>query len=78
MVPTDRYLLLTGATGLLGRSLLRDLSAAGRRLAVLVRADRTNSAESRVDDLLADWQEVAGVMVAAPVVLEGDITQPGL
>ena len=78
MVPTDRYLLLTGATGLLGRSLLRDLSAAGRRLAVLVRADRTNSAESRVDDLLADWQEVAGVMVATPVVLEGDITQPGL
>ena len=25
----DRYLLLTGATGLLGRSLVRDLAAAG-------------------------------------------------
>lgn len=78
MAMNDRYLLLTGATGLLGRSLLRDLSAAGRRLAVLVRAGRTDSAESRVDELLADWQEVAGAAVAAPVVLEGDITQPGL
>jgi nucleoside-diphosphate-sugar epimerase len=31
----------------------------------------------RVDDLLADWQEVAGAEVAAPVVLEGDISSPG-
>ena len=78
MVATKRYVLLTGATGLLGRSLLRDLSAAGRRLAVLVRPGRDCPAESRVDDLLLDWQEVAGVTVAAPVVLEGDITQVGL
>ena len=67
MAMNDRYLLLTGATGLLGRSLLRDLSAAGRRLAVLVRAGRTDSAESRVDELLADWQEVAGAAVAGVV-----------
>lgn len=78
MASTDRYLLLTGATGLLGRSLLRDLAAAGRRLAVLVRAGRIASAEMRVDELLQDWQEVAGATVAAPVVLEGDITQPNL
>ena len=37
MAANLKYLLLTGATGLLGRSLIRDLSADGRRLAVLVR-----------------------------------------
>src|SRR5207244_1988671 len=33
------YILLTGATGFLGRYLLRELLAAGRRVAVLVRGD---------------------------------------
>ena len=37
----DSYILLTGATGLLGRSLLRDLAAAGRRIAVIVRGSKT-------------------------------------
>lgn len=74
----DSYLLLTGATGLLGRSLLRDLSAAGRRVAVLVRGSRTSAAASRVDELLEDWREMTGESVACPVVLEGDITLPGL
>lgn len=74
----DRYLLLTGATGLLGRFLLRDLQAAGRRVAILVRGSKTASGAGRADELLDDWREVAGVSVAAPVVLEGDITLPGL
>ena len=74
----DSYLLLTGATGLLGRSLLRDLSAVGRRVAVLVRGSRTAAAASRVDELLEDWREMTGESVACPVVLEGDITAPGL
>ena len=72
-VATKPYLLLTGATGLLGRSLLRDLSWAGVRLAVLVRPNRAASAAERVDDLLSDWLEIAGEQIAAPVVLEGDI-----
>ena len=37
MATNHNYLLLTGATGLLGRSLVRDLAATGRRVAVLVR-----------------------------------------
>jgi nucleoside-diphosphate-sugar epimerase len=71
------YVLLTGATGLLGRSLVRDLGAAGRRVAVVVRRGKTDAA-ARVDELLRDWQEVAGVHVACPVVLEGDLAAPGL
>jgi thioester reductase-like protein len=74
----DSYLLLTGATGLLGRSLVRDLSATGRRVAILVRGSRTATAEERGDEILDDWREVAGVTVGAPVVLSGDITAPGL
>ena len=73
-VTTKPYLLLTGATGLLGRSLLRDLSWAGRRLAVLVRRNRAATAAERVDDLLSDWLEIAGEQIAVPVVLEGDIS----
>ena len=75
---SDRYLLVTGATGLLGRSLVRDLQAAGRRVAILVRGSKTASAAARADEILDDWHDVAGITVAAPVVLEGDITLPGL
>ena len=71
-------ILLTGATGLLGRFLLRDLTAQGRQVAVLVRGSKTANAESRVDELLHDWWNVAGVEVPRPVVLAGDITVPRL
>ena len=74
MMDTDNYLLLTGATGLLGRSLVRDLSATGRRVAILVRGSKTATAEARADEILDDWREVAGVTVESPVVLAGDIT----
>ena len=70
---SDSHILLTGVTGLLGRSLLRDLAAAGRRVAVLVRGSKTAAAD-RVDELLDDWRAVAGVEVACPVVLEGDLS----
>lgn len=78
MPSNEHYLMLTGATGLLGRSLLRDLAAAGRRIAVLVRPGKVASAMERIDELLLDWQEVAAANVPFPVVLTGDITQPGL
>ena len=71
-------ILLTGATGLLGRFLLRDLSAQGLRVAVIVRDGATAGAEERVDGLIRDWREVAGVDVPRPVVLPGDIRTPGL
>ena len=74
----DSYVLLTGATGLLGRSLLRDLAAAGRRIAVVVRRGKVGSAADRVDELLDDWREVTGAEVECPVVLEGDLAVPGL
>ena len=65
--------LLTGATGLLGRYLVRDLAAAGVPLAVLVRPGGRKSAGERVEALLDDWQARTGVRPVAPKVLSGDL-----
>jgi len=71
-------ILLTGATGLLGRWLLRDLSAGGCRVAVVVRRGKAADANERVAELLQDWEDVAGVRLPAPIVLEGDLAAEGL
>jgi len=72
------YLFLTGATGLLGSYLLRDLLNAGTKLAVLVRSTRFASARQRVDAIMARWEKQAGHALPRPVVLEGDLSSPNL
>ncbi len=74
----SEMILLTGATGLLGRYLLRDLSARGASMAVLVRGDRRRSAEARVDEILSDWEAITGRPMPRPYLLDGDLTAPGL
>jgi nucleoside-diphosphate-sugar epimerase len=71
-------LLLTGATGLLGNFLLRDLLLADMPVAVLVRSTRKMTARQRVEAQLAAWEKTLGVPLPRPVVLEGDIRQPDL
>ncbi len=71
------HILLTGATGLLGRYLIRDLIQQGHSLAVLVRSSRTASATARIDDVMKHWESTSEIL-PAPKVLEGNITQPGL
>ena len=71
------HILLTGATGLLGRYLIRDLIQQGYSLAVLVRSSRTASATERIDEVMKHWEPSVGVL-PAPKVLEGNITQPNL
>ncbi|HEX5272553.1 MAG TPA: SDR family oxidoreductase [Gemmataceae bacterium] len=68
-------ILLTGATGFLGRYLLRGLLASGRRVAVLV---RDGSAEERVRELTDSWADTRHDRPANPVVLPGDLCAPGL
>lgn len=70
--------LLTGATGLLGRYLLHDLSDRGVSLAVLVRGDRERPAAARLDALLVGWDREFGGRLPRPHLLEGDLTEPGL
>ena len=71
------HLLLTGATGLLGSYLLRDLLLTDTPLAVLARRSRRATATERIDLLLTEWERALGRRLSRPVVLEGDLTQPG-
>jgi thioester reductase-like protein len=72
-----RKILLTGATGLLGRYLLRELLLAGHEVAVLVR-DGAERAAERIDRLLEFWGQADGVTFARPAVLPGDVSLPSL
>jgi thioester reductase-like protein len=72
------YVFLTGATGLLGRYLIKDLTVAGVSLAVLVRPSRRATARHRVENVMCYWDGVLGRSLPRPVVLEGDITEPDL
>ena len=71
-----KSLLLTGATGLLGSYLIRDLLLDGRNLAVVVRRSRKQSAAARVEAIVVHWEETLGKRLPRPVVLEGDLTLP--
>ena len=73
-----KYHLLTGATGLLGRYLVRDLLAAGVPLAVLVRPSKAQAPEDRLEAIMAYWERAADRCLPRPVVLGGDLCQPGL
>lgn len=72
------HLLLTGATGLLGRYLMKDLLTSGRQLAVLVRPSRKFDAETRVEAAMRVWDDLLGYEIPRPVVLSGDINKPDL
>jgi thioester reductase-like protein len=71
-------IFLTGATGLLGRYLLRDLLASGHRVGVLVRDGQQRAASDRLDELLAFGSETLGRKLPKPVLLHGDLTVPRL
>ncbi len=72
------YHLLTGATGLLGNYLLRDLLLADVPVAVLVRSSRRQTVRQRVEGAMCAWESELGRSLPRPVVLEGDIAQPDL
>lgn len=67
------YLLLTGATGLLGGRLLREALRAGLQVAVLVRSGRTAKAAERIKAQLHVDHRDGLPDVCPPVVLAGDL-----
>ena len=71
------YTLLTGATGLVGRYLVRDLLLNGHELAVVVRPSRRQSPRERIEGILQHWEAELGRPLPRPVVLSGDISEPG-
>ena len=73
-----RKVLLSGATGFLGRYLLRDLLRAGREVVVLARDAGGQPAAERIDRLLDFWAETDGAALPRPLVLAGDVRLPWL
>ncbi|MFY9251986.1 MAG: SDR family oxidoreductase [Fuerstiella sp.] len=71
------YTLLTGATGLVGRYLVRDLLLNGHQLAVVVRPSRKADPRERMEQILQHWEEELGRSLPRPIVLSGDIAEPG-
>lgn len=67
------HVLLTGATGFLGRYLLRELQMSGQSVVVLVRGSHKQSAVDRITAAMSQWPGSP-----APVIVEGDLSQPGL
>jgi nucleoside-diphosphate-sugar epimerase len=71
-------IFLTGATGFLGRYLLRELLAAGHRVTVLARDARGQPARERVDEMVAFSSESLGRRLPRPTVVAGDLALAGL
>ena len=75
-VRTMAYILLTGGTGFLGRYVLKDCLLAGVPLAVLVRSNKRETAQQRIEAVLGHWEQLLERPLARPVILEGDVRQP--
>ena len=73
-----KSILLTGATGLLGQYLLRDLIIAGHDVTVLVRPRRSIDTRYRIGGILHYWEEKLGRSLSRPRVLSGDLKSDGL
>ena len=73
-----RYSLLTGATGLVGRYLMRDLLEKGHKLAVLVRPTKKERVRERIETILQMWEDELGYRLPRPVILSGDLNEPNL
>ena len=72
------YVLLTGATGLLGLYLVRDLLLAGQRLALLLRPSKKQTCRERLEQILQFWEERSRCVLPRPVCIEGDVTETAL
>lgn len=71
------HYILTGATGLLGSYLLRDLLRQGHEVTVITRPTRLFSAEERICRLLETWETRSGPL-PTPRVFSGNINEPHL
>lgn len=72
------YVLLTGATGFVGRYLIRDLLVDGRNLAVLVRPNKKQTCRERIESICQFWEDALDRVLPRPVILEGNVCEPGL
>jgi thioester reductase-like protein len=71
-------IFLTGATGLLGRYLLRDLLASGYTVAVLIRDSPAGQASERLAQLQSFGEESLRRQLPRPTLLHGDLNTASL
>ena len=74
----NKYIGLTGATGLLGSYLLKELLAAGQNVAAFVRKSRTENARSRMETVLQHFEKSHGRILPRPIVIESDLGKENL
>lgn len=70
---TMNYTLLTGATGLVGRHVLRELLMRGVPVAAMVRPGKGSTV---LAGMIGRWEADAGRLLPRPVVVEGDLNLP--
>ena len=75
---SNKYIGLTGATGLLGSYLLKDLLIAGQNVVAFVRKSRTESVRSRIETILQYFEKLNGHFLPRPIVIESDLGQENL
>ncbi|MDO4582489.1 MAG: SDR family oxidoreductase [Planctomycetia bacterium] len=71
-----KYLALTGATGLLGSYLLKELLQRDIPVLALVRASRRESPRQRMEGILRRFENRLGRPLPRPVVMEMDLHKP--
>jgi nucleoside-diphosphate-sugar epimerase len=75
---SEKSILLTGATGLIGRYLMKDLLLAGKSLCVLARPSKKQAAQKRIDDIITMWEKNLHCSLPRPHVVSGEVTETGL
>jgi len=75
---SNKYIGLTGATGLLGSYLLKDLLAAGQNVVAFVRKSRMESARNRIETVVQYFEKSMGYSLPRPVVIESDLGKDDL
>ena len=74
----EGYVLLTGATGLVGQYLLRDFLRKNIPVAVLIRSRSDEPASLRMERVVGHWEKEQGSYLPRPICIEGDPTSDGL
>jgi thioester reductase-like protein len=75
---SQAYTLLTGATGLVGQFLLKELLLAGVRVAVLVRGSKRQSPRDRIETIMQRWERELRINLPRPIVIHGEVSMPEL
>jgi thioester reductase-like protein len=78
MAKSRPYVLLTGATGMVGAQLLARLMRRHVPVLALVRGKGALSAESRIDAVLAQFEDAWNRRLGRPAILAGDMALPRL